>query len=83
MAHTVTIHLINEDPVCGEVDQLPAATDTVITLHNPRRRDGKDVHYLSSDIITVIWPISQLSFIEVTPGEGEERIITFVREEHG
>ena len=80
MAQTVIIHLINEDPVCGEVDQLPAAADTVITVHNPRRRDGKDVHYLSNDIITVIWPIHQVAFIEVTPGEGEERIITFVRE---
>jgi len=80
MAHTIIIHLSNEDPVCGEVDQLPAAGDTVITLHNPRRRDGKDVHYLSNDIITVIWPINQISYIEVTPSEGEEKIITFVRE---
>ncbi len=56
------------------------ANDTIITLHNPRRRDGKDVHYLSNDIITVIWPINQISFIEVMPSEGEERIIGFVRE---
>ncbi len=56
------------------------ATDTVITVHNPRRRDGKDVHYLSNDVITVIWPINQIAFIEVIPSEGEERIIGFVRE---
>ena len=80
MAHTVVIHLMNEDPVCGEVEQLPGAGDTLITVHNPRRRDGKDVHYLSNDIIMVIWPINQISFMEVTPSEGEERIITFVRE---
>ena len=80
MTHTVILHLSNEDPVCGEVDQLPAAGDTIITLHNPRLRDGKDVHYLSNDIITVIWPINQISYIEVTPSEGEEKIITFVRE---
>ncbi len=80
MAHTVVIHLSNEDPVCGEVDQLPVAGDTFLTVHNPRRRDGKDVHYLSNDIITVIWPINQIYFIEVMPSEGEERIIGFVRE---
>jgi len=80
MALTVIIHLPNEDPVCGEIDQLPAAGDSIITLHNPRRRDGKDIHYLSSDIITVIWPFNQIAFIEVMPSEGEERIITFVRE---
>jgi hypothetical protein len=80
MTNTVVIHLSNEDPVVGEVDDLPAATDTVITVLNPRRRDGKDVQYLSSDIIKVIWPISQVSFIEVLASEGEERIIGFVRE---
>lgn len=80
MALTVVVHLPNEDPVCGEIDQLPAAGDSIISLHNPRRRDGKDIHYLSSDVITVIWPLIQIAFIEVMPSEGEERIITFVRE---
>jgi hypothetical protein len=80
MANTVIIHLSNEDPIVGEVDELPAADDTVIAVTNPRRRDGKDVQYLSGDIIKVIWPIAQISFIEVLPSEGEERIIGFVRE---
>ena len=80
MANTVIIHLSNEDPIVGEVDDLPTANDTVITVTSPRRRDGKDVQYLSGEIIKVIWPISQISFIEVMPSEGEERIIGFVRE---
>jgi hypothetical protein len=80
MAYTVVIHLLNEDPICGEVDQLPGAQDTNITLNNPRRRDGKDVQYLANDIISVIWPINQISFIEITPSAGEEEIITFVRD---
>jgi len=80
MAHTVLIHISNEEPICGEIDQLPAASDTVVTVHNPRQRDGKDVRFLSNDVITVIWPINNISFIEVMPSEGEERIIGFVRE---
>ena len=80
MANTVVIHISNEDPIVGELDELPAANDTIITVHSPRRRDGKDVQYLSSDIVMIIWPISQISFIEVMPSEGEERIIGFVRE---
>ncbi len=80
MTHTIIIHLSNEDPICGEVDQLPAATDSIVTLQNPRRRDGKDVHYLSNDVITVIFPLSQIGFIEVLPSAGEEHIIGFVRE---
>ena len=80
MAHTVIIHISSEEPIVGELEQLPAANDTVITIHNPRRRDGKDVQNLSNDAITVIWPINQILFMEVMPSEGEERIIGFVRE---
>jgi hypothetical protein len=80
MAQTVIIHVPNEDPIVGEIDELPAATDTLITLHSPRRRDGKDVHYLQNSVVTVIWPVSQLSFIEVLPSQAEEEIIGFVRE---
>ena len=80
MAYSVVIHISNEDPICGELDQLPAAADTIVTIHNPRRRDGKDINYLSSEILTVIWPINQISFIEVMPSTGEEQIIGFVRE---
>jgi hypothetical protein len=80
MANTVIVHIASEDPIVGELEELPAATDTVITITSPRRRDGKDVQYLSSDIVKVIWPLAQISFIEVLPSEGEERIIGFVRE---
>jgi hypothetical protein len=80
MAHTVVIHISNEDPLVGEIDELPAASDTMITLHNPRRRDGKDIHYLQSDVVTVIWPVAQVTFIEILPTRAEEEIIGFVRE---
>jgi hypothetical protein len=80
MAYTVIIHITNEEPIVGELDQLPAANDTILTIRNPRRRDGKDVQNLSNDAITIIWPINQVSFIEVMPSEGEERVIGFVRE---
>ena len=80
MAYTVVIHITNEEPIIGEVDELPAANDNILMVHNPRRRDGKDVQYLSNDVVTVIWPISQVAFVEIIPSEGEERIIGFVRE---
>jgi hypothetical protein len=80
MSHTVVVHIPNEDPICGELEQLPATNDTTVTIHNPRRRDGKDIAYLAEDVITIIWPISQIAYIEVMPSEGEERIIGFVRE---
>lgn len=78
--YTLIVHIPNDDPVVGEVDQLPGAADISITLHNPRRRDGKDIHYLDRSVVTVIWPMAQISFIEILPSEAEEKIISFVRE---
>lgn len=80
MAITVLVHIQNEDPVVGEMDELPAVTDVSIRLMNPRLRDGKDLHYLQSSVVTVIWPLHRINFIEVLPSEQEERIVGFVRE---
>ena len=80
MAHTVVIHISNGDPIVGELDEFPAVLDTMLVVHNPRRRDGKDVGYLSNDVVTVIWPVNQISFVEVMPNEAGEHIIGFVRE---
>jgi hypothetical protein len=77
---SILIHLLNEDPVLGEVDALPGVGDILITLKNPRRKDGKDLHYLEANVNTVMWPIARLNFIEVMPTGEEEEIISFVRE---
>ncbi len=80
MAITVLVHLSGEDPVVGEVEELPSPTDTNITINNPRRRDGKDLPYLESNVVTVVWPIHRVNFMEIMPTAEEERLIGFVRE---
>jgi hypothetical protein len=77
---TVIVHILNEDPVMGDVDQLPAETDSLLIVKNPRRRDGKDLGYIDINVTKVIWPITRINFIEVIPTSEEEEIITFVRE---
>ena len=78
--HTIYIHVFNEEPVLGEVENLPAPTDNTLTVLNPRKRDGKDLPYLLENVTTVIWSMNRIAFIEVIPGEDEEQIIGFVRE---
>jgi hypothetical protein len=77
---TILIHVSGEDPVLGEVDELPGRGDTFVTLKNPRRRDGKDLHYLEANVDTVMWPLNRIGFIEIMPTGEEEEIIGFVRE---
>ena len=80
MPLTILIHINNEDPVVGEIEQLPSPTDLTLTIQNPRKRDGKDLHYLQSDVTTVVWPWSRISFMEVLPSGAEDEVIGFVRE---
>ncbi len=80
MPYTVIIHPTGEEPIIGEVEELPQPTDLIITINSPRRIDGKELHYLTESVLTVIWPISRLNFIEVLPTKAEEEIIGFVRE---
>jgi hypothetical protein len=80
MAYTLVVHILNADPIVGEVDDLPSTEDMMVKISNPRRIDGKDIHYLSDNAITVYWPIERINFIEVLGEEREEEIIGFVRE---
>ncbi len=77
---TVIVHVSNEDPVMGELDSLPSSTDTIISLKNPRKKDGKDIKTMEANVSVVIYPIAKLNYIEVVSSESEEEIITFVRE---
>ncbi|MEY2819892.1 MAG: hypothetical protein RL275_3355 [Chloroflexota bacterium] len=80
MSYTVILHIANEASVIGEVDDLPKAADTIITIANPRQKDGKDLHYLDERVSKVIWPLVKVSFIEILGDSEEEKIIGFVRE---
>jgi hypothetical protein len=80
LAYTVVLHIQNTDPVVGEVEELPEPDSTLVIVKNPRRMDGKDLHYLAENVITVMWPIERLNFIEVLSGLEEDQIIGFVRE---
>jgi hypothetical protein len=52
----------------------------MVLIKNPRRLDGKDVHYLADNVLSVYWPVERLNFIEVLSEGEEEQIIGFVRE---
>jgi hypothetical protein len=81
MAITLILHVANEEPIVGEVDELPTASDSAIILQNPRRRDGKDIPNLSANsVTTVIFPMARMTFIEVVPSEEEEKVFGVVRE---
>ena len=80
MPHTIILHISGEPSIVGEVEDLPKPSDTLITVSNPRLRDGKDIHYLEHNVVKVIWPVDKITLIEVLESEEEENLIGFVRE---
>ena len=80
MSQTVIVHLLNEDPVVGEIENLPESQDSAVILSNVRRRDGRDVSYVLPEASHVIYPWVRIHCIEILPTEVEKEIVTFVRE---
>ncbi len=80
MAIEILLHIRNSEPILAEIEEIPTTKDTMIKVTNPRMRDGKDLHFLADNVLTVFWPIEQISFIEILQSEAEDQVIGFVRE---
>jgi len=80
MSYSIILHIAGETAIAGEIDELPKPTDSIVTVSNPRQRDGKDLHYIDNNVVKVIWPLAKVSFIEILESAEEEKIIGFVRE---
>jgi hypothetical protein len=80
MAYSIILHIPGEPSILGEIEELPKPTDTLISVSNPRLRDGKDIHYLEHNVVKVIWPVDKITLIEILESEDEEHLIGFVRE---
>jgi len=77
---TVVVHILNEDPILADMQDLPEPSASIIIIQNPRLRDGKAVSYLNSATEKVIWPLHRINFLEVLQVEEEDDIISHVRE---
>jgi hypothetical protein len=80
MARTVILHIIGEEPVIAEMENEPQPSDNFIHVTNLRKRDGKELHYLSPGVQSVIFPWSRITFLEFMVDEEERgKVIDFFR----
>ena len=79
MATTVIIHVLGEDPLVAEVEELPQPSDQSLTLLNPRRRDNKPLPYLERETISMILPMHRVNFVEIMPSHDAEEVDLFFR----
>lgn len=76
----IILHMLNEDPILAELDALPDPTHHSITVTNPRRRDGRPLHYVTEGASAFIFPLSRVTFIEIMEMEKAEEVVEFFRE---
>jgi hypothetical protein len=82
MAKVIIIHVMGEDPIYAEVEELPKPTDQYLEFTNPKRRDGKAIAYVTMGAKSFMFPWHRLSFIEVMTTDTErEETIEFFRED--
>ncbi len=80
MSVEVIIHLHNEDPIVAEIEEMPDPTHQTLTFTNPRRRDGRPLHYITEGATSFIFPWNRISFIEIMEEEEAEEVVEFFRE---
>jgi hypothetical protein len=80
MSYRIQVHVVGDDPVILDVDDLPKTDDTCVIGTNPQRRDGKEVAYVLREVNQIMIPIWRVNFIQVLPSEQADEVPTFVRE---
>ena len=80
MSYKVLIHIINDDPFEAEMADLPNHLSTSISFTNPRKRDGKNVGWMTQGARSFIFPMSRISFIEIMVSDQDiSEMITFYK----
>jgi hypothetical protein len=64
MAMAVVVHLMGEDAFIGEIDDVPDPHHAYVLLRNIRKRDGKDLAYVTTGARAFLFPWHRISFLE-------------------
>ncbi len=65
MAYVVIVHILGEDPLVAEMEELPSPADNCVVFSRARRRDGKAIPYLAEGVQRIFFPWERINFIEV------------------
>ena len=68
MAMAVVVHIVGEDAILADMDELPQPQSQYLVLRNIRKKDGKPLPYVSDGATAFLYPWSRITFIE-TMGE--------------
>jgi hypothetical protein len=59
------VHILGEDAIYGELDQLPSPTDQFVVLRNLMQKDRKPLPYLMDGAQVFLYAWHKITFIEI------------------
>jgi hypothetical protein len=81
MAIRAILHIPGEEAILCDMDEMPKPTDNFITVHNPRRKDGKLIPTLEENASSLVFPWTRIAYIEFFEDTGQrENVVGFFRE---
>lgn len=81
MAIRALIHFASEDPVLGELDEIPDPSHVYIRVRNPTKKDGKPLTLVDERMTSIAYSWSRITFVEFFNEESaRESVVGFFRE---
>lgn len=68
MSYRVIVHILGDDAIEGEIDELPPVNAIFLTVKNPVKRGGREVAWLDHSTAHLLISFAQLSSVEVLAG---------------
>ena len=68
MAMSVVVHIVGEEGILADMDELPQLQSSYVVLRNIRKKDGKPLPYVTEGATAFLYPWTRITFIE-TMGE--------------
>jgi hypothetical protein len=65
MVIPAVIHVLGEDAILADLDELPDPTHSYVVLRNMRTKNGKQLSYLTDGAMTFLYGWSRITFIEL------------------
>jgi hypothetical protein len=81
MAIRALIHILSEDSVLCELDEMPDPSHHFIRVRNATRRDGKPMDLVDNRTTSIAYPWSRITFVEFfNEDTAKEAVVGFFRE---
>jgi hypothetical protein len=81
MAIRALIHIMSEDSVLCELDEMPDPTHAFLRVRNMTRKDGKKLDMIDERATSVAYPWSRITYVEFFNEESAREVVMgFFRE---